>query len=334
VKRWAIALAAVLAGVPCLYAQNKKIVVVGLSPQEIREIQLHEPGATIVAATRERLLSEVVDADALLGTVSPALIRAGKKLKWVQSYSAGVENYLTPELKASDIILTNAKIIQGPEIADHAMALLLALTRGMNVAIGGRGLRAGDRNAYPLIELNGKTAVIIGVGGIGMQIAVRAHAFGMTIIGVDPKDIPYTPVLSRVVPPDRLEEVLPLADVVFVSAPHTPQTEGMLSERQFSLMKTGSYFVAVSRGRLYSSEALVKALETRRLAGAGLDVTNPEPLPKEHPLRKFDNVIITPHVAGHSDLIQRRLLELIKENVRRFVTGKPLLNIVDKEKGY
>ena len=333
-NRWTFALCATLAAGLPLGAQNKKIVAVELTAAEVTTLQSAASGVTIVPVTNNRLMAEVADADAILGTINPALIRAGKKLKWVQSYSAGVETYLSPEMKASDIVLTNAKIIQGPNIADHAMALLLAFTRGMYRAVAARPQEGAARGEYRLIELTGKTAVVIGVGGIGMQIAVRAHAFGMNVIGVDPKDISYTPVLSKVVPPDRLNEVLPLADVVFVSAPHTPQSEGMVGPQQFELMKKGAYFIAVSRGKLYSSEALVKALDSRKIAGAGLDVTNPEPLPKGHPLWKFENVIITPHVAGQSDLVQGRRIELIQENVRRFAAGKPLLNVVDKQKGY
>ncbi|MCX6638502.1 MAG: D-2-hydroxyacid dehydrogenase, partial [Acidobacteria bacterium] len=119
-----------------------------------------------------------------------------------------------------------------------------------------------------------------------------------------------------------------------ISAPHTPQSEGMMGARQFDLLKKGVYFIAVSRGKLYDTGALVRALDSRRLAGAGLDVTNPEPLPKGHPLWKFENVIITPHVAGQSDLVQGRRMDLLKENIRRFAAGEPLLNVVDKAKGY
>jgi phosphoglycerate dehydrogenase-like enzyme len=136
------------------------------------------------------------------------------------------------------------------------------------------------------------------------------------------------------VPPDQLDTVLPEADVVFVAAPLTPESEGMMGPRQFGLLKNGSYFIAVSRGRLYNTEALVKALDARRLAGAGLDVTNPEPLPKGHALWRFPNVIITPHIAGQSDLVEGRRMALLKENVARFVQGRPLLNVVDKQKGY
>ena len=145
---------------------------------------------------------------------------------------------------------------------------------------------------------------------------------------------PAQPYLAKLVRPDRLDTVLPEADVVFVSAPHTKESEGMMGPRQFELMKKNSYFIAVSRGKLYSTEALMKALDSKHLAGAGLDVTDPEPLPKDHPLWKFENVVITPHVAGQSDQVQQRRMELLKENVRRFAAGEPLLNVVDKQKGY
>jgi phosphoglycerate dehydrogenase-like enzyme len=156
----------------------------------------------------------------------------------------------------------------------------------------------------------------------------------MDVIGVDPEDIPYTPFLKKIVKPDQLNEVLPEADVVFVAAPHTPLSHKMMGPSQFDAMKQGSYFIAVSRGGLYDLPALVKALDGRKLAGAGVDVTDPEPLPKGHPLWKFDNAIITPHIAGRSDKDRARMVGTIKENIRRFADGRPLLNVVDKQKGY
>ena len=175
--------------------------------------------------------------------------------------------------------------------------------------------------------------MVIGVGGIGTQIAVRAWAFGMNVTGVDPEDIPYTPFIKKVVKPDQLDEVLPEADVVFMSAPHTPISHKMMGPKQFELMKRDSYFIAVSRGGLYDLNSLVKALDSKQLAGAGVDVTDPEPLPKGHALWKFDNAIITPHIAGRSDKDRARMVGTIKENVRRFAENKPLLNVVDKRKG-
>ncbi len=320
-----------------LAAQPKKILVTGASGDELREMQSVAPSARIVGVESDDLLREVADADALVGTVSAELVRAGSKLKWVQIRSAGVERYLhlaPPDLRDSDIVLTNGRIIQGPEIADHAFALLLANTRGLTRFWPNQQQAAWKREPGGLVELRGKTAVVVGVGGIGTQIAVRAHAFGMRVIGVDPKDIPYQPYLATVVRPDRLDEVLPEADVLFIAAPHTPESHQMIGPQQFDLLPRGAYFIAVSRGKTYDMDALVKALDSQRLAGAGVDVTDPEPLPEDHPLWKFANVVITPHIAGASDEIGRRRLDLIKENIRRFVNGEPLLNVVDKQRGY
>jgi phosphoglycerate dehydrogenase-like enzyme len=324
-----------LAALPfVLPAQTRKIVVTGMPPAAIAEMQSVSPDVKVVSAERDQLVKEIVDADAIFGTINPQLFQAAHKLKWVQIYSAGVETYRFPEFIHSDVILTNCKIIQGPEIADHALALLLALTRDLNKIIPTRSKEEWAKSQYHPLELRGKTAVIIGAGGIGQQIAQRASAFGMNVIGVDPKDIPINPYVGRMVYPDKLDTVLPQADVVFISAPHTPQSEGMMGAKQFELMKKGSFFIAVSRGKLYNTEALVKALDERRIAGAGMDVTNPEPLPPGHALWKFDNVIITPHIAGQSDGIDARRMELIKENIARFLKGEPMLNVVDKIKGY
>jgi phosphoglycerate dehydrogenase-like enzyme len=313
-----------------------KIVVTGLGAGETGQLRAAAPaGVSIVAAAPATLPAEIADADGVIGAVSPQLFAAAKKLRWIQTHSAGVDGMSYPELTRSGVILTNAKIVMGPNIADHAFALLLAMTRGTNRAAAGKAAEEWNREQYGgLIELTGKTAVIVGAGGIGMQIAQRAKGFGMTVVGVDPKDIPYTPLLDETVKPDRLDEVLGRADAVFLTAPLTPESRGMIGPRQFELMKKGAYFIAVSRGPVYQTPALVKALDSGHLGGAGLDVTDPEPLPKGHPLWKFGNVVITPHVAGQSDLMPKRRLELFKENIRRFAQGRPLLNVVDKQKGY
>lgn len=295
------------------------------------------PNVRLVFPEQEQLLAEVADADAIIGNITREQVLAAKNLKWVQVNSAGVERYVAiPELRSSPATLTNMKIVQGIEIADHAFALLLGLTRRIDVAVANRATETwGGLNAYGRpIELHGKTAVVIGVGGIGIQIAVRAKAFGMTVIGVDPNDIPYMPYLDRTVPPDRLDTVLPEADVVFISAPHTPATDKMIGAAQFALMKRGVWFIAVSRGKIYDNGALVEALKSGHVAGAGLDVTEIEPLPKGHALWTTGRVIITPHIAGRSDGDAGRYHEIYLENLIRFSRGERLRHIVDKEKGY
>jgi phosphoglycerate dehydrogenase-like enzyme len=320
-------------------AQTKKILLDSEDPVLLKQLQSASSKASIVPVTAKNVMQEVADADAFIGTIKPEHVRAGKKLQWVQVMSAGVERVLHlsggNDLRDSNIVLTNNQIVQGPEIADHAMAMLLMLTRHLHTFYGHRQKELWEPpRPFPGIELDGRTAVVIGVGGIGTQIAFRAWAHGMAVIGVDPEDIPYMPVLKKVVKPDRLDEVLPEADVVFVAAPHTEMSHKMMGPRQFELMKNNSYFIAVSRGGLYDINALVKALESKHLAGAGVDVTAPEPLPKGHPLWKFDNVVITPHIAGRSDKDRARMVGTIQENILRFVEGKPLINVVDKQKGY
>jgi phosphoglycerate dehydrogenase-like enzyme len=315
-----------------------KIVVAGLTAAEVSELAQAAEANFVPVEDAAEALRQISDADALLGMCSQELVRAGNKLRWIQVYSAGVDRYRFPELLSSDITLTNLKILQGPEIADHALALLLVLTRRLNDLIPRREAQEWPiqefRTTRRPIELHGKTAVVIGFGGIGTQIGQRAAAFGMKVIAVDPKDIPFLFFMDRAVRPDQLHEVLPLADVVFMAVPHTPESERMMGNAEFELMKQGSYFIAVSRGMTYDKGALVKALDEKRLAGAGLDVTDPEPLPKGDPLWEFENVVITPHIAGQSDHILDRRQALLKENVRRFVEGKPLRHIVDKQKGF
>jgi phosphoglycerate dehydrogenase-like enzyme len=321
-----------------VFAQSKKIVVLGADPDLVKEFQSVTQKARIVPVTPENVMQEIADADAFIGTIKPEHVRAGKNLKWVAVRSAGVENVLHRsggnDLRDSKIILTNNQVVQGPEIADHAMAMLLTLSRGIHKFIEHRQKELWQGRPYEGIELNGRTALVVGVGGIGTQIAVRAHAFGMDVIGVDPEDIPYAPYLKKVVKPDQIDEVLPQADVIFIAAPHTPLSHKMIGPKQFESMKQGAYFIAVSRGGLYDLNGLVKALDSKRLAGAGVDVTDPEPLPQGHPLWKFDNAIITPHIAGRSDKDAARMVGTIKENIRRFTEDKPLINVVDKQKGY
>lgn len=260
---------------------------------------------------------------------------ADSKLRWIQSNSAGVEGFLQiPDLRDSDIVLTNAKIIQGPEIADHAFALLLNFTR--NIKAFNAQMSGGwntDRE-LPMIELRGKTALVIGLGGIGTQIAQRAAAFGMTVLAVDPKDVPIHRDVAYVGKPDELDDLLPKADVVFSSVPHTPATEGLIGARQFELMKQDVYFINISRGKIVDTDALVAALESGKVRAAGLDVTDPEPLPSDHPLWSMSNVTITPHLATISDRLEERRTQLLRDNITRFATGRPLRNVVNKQVGY
>ncbi len=324
-----------------LMASDVRVLVSPDQKKQLAELERSLPNLELVAAKSDQILDVIGDCDAIIGLGyggdrSRQIIQAGKKLRWVHSTSAGVENTVwIPELKDSDIILTNAKIFQGPEIADHAFGLLLTLTR--NLKQFNRRMDEGWERItpdLPIIELRHKTILIVGLGGIGTQIAQRASAFDMRVLAVDPKDIPLMHIVERVVRPDQLHEVLPQADVVVSSVPHTAASEGMFGKNEFALMKDGVYFVNVSRGKVVQTEALVEALRSGKVRAAGLDVTNPEPLPKNHQLWKMNNVIITPHIATVSIQSRTRLLELIRSNIERFVTGRPMLNVVNKAAGF
>ena len=319
-------------------AQSLKILVAGQSPETIGDWQKASSKVKLVRVTSETAMQEIADADAYIGNISPELVRAGKKLRWVQTLSAGVEQVLhksgSDDLAKSDIVLTNNQIVQGPEIADHAMAMLLSLTRFIPTYLQRQADENWQARPYTLLELNGKNALVVGMGGIGLQIAIRAWAHGMNVVGVDPEDIAYLPYVDRIVKPDMLDSVIGDADVIFMAAPHTPMSHRMIGPGQFEAMKEGSYFIAVSRGGTYDLGSLVKALDSKRLAGAGVDVTDPEPLPKGHALWKMENVIITPHIAGRSDMDRGRMLGIVKSNIQRFADGQRLFNVVDKQKGY
>ncbi len=318
-----------------------KILVPASFKARLADLEDRLPNLDLVFAERQDMLKLVVDCDAIVpvsyGSQARELFRAAKKLRWVHSYSAGVENVVhIPELQKSDIVLTNAKIIQGPEIADHAFSLLLFHTRNLKqfnraMADGWMG-RAATR--LPIIELRGKTMLVVGLGGIGTQIAQRASAFGMRVLAVDPKDMPFTRNVEYVGKPDELSDLLPRADVVISSVPHTSESEGMFGKKQFALMKDGVYFINISRGKVVQTDALVAALKSGKVRAAGLDVTDPEPLPKDHPLWNMDNVIITPHIATVSDKIADRHLKLVRDNITRFVNGQQLRNVVNKRVQY
>ncbi|MEW5728910.1 MAG: D-2-hydroxyacid dehydrogenase [Pseudomonadota bacterium] len=259
----------------------------------------------------------------------PLLAKLQPRLKWVHNGGAGVETFMFPEFVNSGIVFTNGRIIQGPECSDHAMALLLALTRNLHLILRGKTAEMPRP-----IELLGKTAAVIGCGGIGLLTAEKLAAHGVKVIGIDEDYIPMVSFISKLHNVDNGLEILGECDFVVMAAPHTFRTARIMDAHAFSCMKRGSYFVNVSRGTTVDTDALVEALKSGHLAGAGLDVTSPEPLPADHPLRQMDNVIITPHSAGLSDFNRQRSLEVIRGNIKRFVAGQPLCNEVDKSRGY
>ena len=290
---------------------------------------------TFVEPDQQAIISSVKGHHALIACprnmFSKEVVKSAEDtLMWVHNLGAGSKDFIIPELVYSDIVFTNGKIIQGPECADHALALLLALTRRLNLVQQGTPYNQLPRP----IELRGKTAVIIGVGGIGQCIAERVKGFGMKVIGVNGDYIPMINSVDKIVPPESLHQVLAEADVVFMSAPYTDESEGVLDDKAFDVMLKKPYLVNVSRGKTIDTASLVRALESEKITACGIDVTDPEPLPDDHILRSMNNVIVTPHIAGLSDHNRERSWILMKDNIKRFAEGKPLFNIVEKKLGY
>jgi phosphoglycerate dehydrogenase-like enzyme/glyoxylase-like metal-dependent hydrolase (beta-lactamase superfamily II) len=317
----------------------KKIIVPNLMPAKIQELKRIAPDVLFVPVRNvAEAAKEAADADAVIGLCSADIVAQGKKLRWIHLGHAGVENDLVPEVVKSKVAVTNTARLFGPSVSDQAMGLLLALTRGLAPQLHA-GFSADRWNqlktATKAEELHGKTMLVVGLGGIGTQIARRADAFGMRVMAIDPNETIVRPSfvfsLSR---PDKLMDLLPAADVVVLACPLTERTRGMFGATQFANMKKTALLINVARGGLVKQDDLLKALDAKTIAGAGLDVTDPEPLPDDHPLWKRPNVALSPHLGGQSPGADDRRWRIIRENLRRFVAGEPLVCVVDKEKGY
>jgi phosphoglycerate dehydrogenase-like enzyme len=314
-----------------------RVIIPATVPDQLSELHAAAPGVELVQCkSDDDAVDRAGDADASYGFITRRLITAGKSLRWVQQPSAGVEHLIEiPELVRSDIVLTNMQRAYGPEIADQALGYLLAFTRSLAHFVRAQpsqDWRSSGRGVV-LEELMGKTLLVIGLGGIGSEIARRAAAFGMKVLATDPKVLERPLFVDELYRPDTFHALLPRADVLASAVPLTKASRKMIGAAEFKMMKPGSIVINVSRGAVIDTDALIAALDSKRVAAAGLDVTDPEPLPKGHPLWSR-NVIITPHSAGQSPGGDRRRHEVFRENLRRFACGEMLLNVVDKSVGY
>ncbi len=295
------------------------------------------PGISISRCTPSEVGDRAADIDVLYGHPSVQVLESAPKLKWIQSQSAGVEFVArVPQIVASDIILTNTRGAHGLSIGEHTLALLLAMTRHIPESLEQQRRKHWERGRLykTAREINSLTMGIIGFGALGRGIAQRALGFDMNLIAVDAQAIIGEPLVDEVWPVSRLDDLLTLADVVVVSAPLTPETTHLLDETKLRKMKPDAYLIVVSRGGIVDETALVKLLEEGALAGVAIDVTEQEPLPAESPLWEAPRLILTPHLAGASAPKERRVIEIFRENLIRFQNGDPMLNVVDKAKGY
>lgn len=280
----------------------------------------------------EPLREHIAEIEILFGHIGEDAMPAATALCWVHQPHAGVEGFMYPAFKDSEVMLTNCRGLYGTQIAEHAFALLLAITRQVPTQLEFMKTKHWER--VPCIELAGMTMGILGLGGIGKAIAARAQAFEFNVIAADAEPMTKPDTVSELYGLDGLMDFLARSNVLMVCCPSTPETHKLLSHAQFDRMLDPSYIVNVSRGKVIDEAALVAALQRGKIAGAGLDVTYTEPCPPENPLWEQQNVILTSHSAGSSQHIRRRAMQLFIDNLHRYMAGEPLVNVVDKQKGY
>ena len=322
------------------WSTPKKIVVRQGRPGALEEYQALAPEVDFVMVESvEQARKEAVDAQVVLGYCDEEMLSASAGLFWVQVYSAGVERCVAnPSMKNGNRLLTNGQRIGSPALAEHSIAMMMMLARGLDVyyanQLSGQWMRNTELARTDHLELEGRTLLVVGLGGIGTQVAKRGHGLGMRVIATRNSRREGPDYVDYVGLADELNELAAQADVVINTAPLTDQTRGIFNRTFFDAMKPEAFFISVGRGGSTVTDDLVAALTSGSIAGAGLDVTDPEPLPKGHPLWTTPRVIITPHTAGRSDKGRDRLYLMVKENLRRYVNGEPMLSVVDIERGY
>jgi D-3-phosphoglycerate dehydrogenase len=256
----------------------------------------------------------------------------GGRLRWIQSSAAGLDHCLVPVVVNSEILVTSASGVLADQVSEHALALTLALTRSMSVFH--RAQQAREFVRRPTRDLHHMTVGIVGLGGVGRRLAEIVSSFKTRILATDFFPLDKPPHVEALWPAEQLYDLLSLADIVFLCVPLTPRTFGMIDRTAFSHFKRGALLVNVARGGLVVEADLVEALQDGQLAAAALDVTEHEPLPPDSKLWELPNVIITPHVGGQSARRIDQMTDFFCENLRRYLAGQPLANLVDKQLGF
>lgn len=322
-----------------------KIVLIkteGMKPLSIQEKHLEKLRAVdksisvtaVSSLDKQQIAKNLVDADIVAGSpwVIPTIEKA-KKLKWVHSFSAGMDRVLTPEVLKSKIILSNSSGIHAIPIAEHVIGFMLIFTRKFYETFRKQQRKIWEKN-QDLTELREKTVLVVGLGNIGTEVARLASAIGANVIAIKQNIKNKPDFVSKIYPQSQLEKAIPKADFVVLCLPLTSQTRHMFSMRKFKLMKKSAVIINIGRGGLINEKELIKALDKKIIGGAGLDVTEEEPLSKESPLWNMENVVITSHHSGWSEKYMDRAIDLFCINLKAYLKGKPLPNLVDKTRGY
>jgi phosphoglycerate dehydrogenase-like enzyme len=313
------------------------IVLIDEEMRDLRPaLQQAAPGVKLIevsAATPK----EIAAADATIGVCSAGVLAQAKHLQWIQWPAAGVDRCVQqPALHERHVLLTNLQRTMGPSMAEHVLGMMLALSRHFDFFLKQQqqGQWVSGGSAPQLIDLDGRTVLVVGLGGIGTEVARRAHALGMRVTATRASGRDGPDFVSYVGLPDELPKLAREADFIVNCAPLTAQTTGIFNREFFDTVKPGAYFISVGRGKSTVTADLIAALGSGHLAGAGLDVVDPEPLPADSPLWHLPNVIITPHISAATPVsVEQRNLVLV-ENLRRYSAGEPMISVVDIERGY
>jgi phosphoglycerate dehydrogenase-like enzyme len=329
--------------------ENMKVLIVHYhtfelwhAPPWLRlRLQREFPDVEFVQLPNDRKLArEITDADVFVGwSLRPELLSVAKKLRWIHSPAAAVNQLLSPELAGNEITVTNSTGVHGPVVAEHALALILALAKRLPQAMHYQSRKKWGQDQLWIQspcprEVDGATVAVIGMGGIGREFTPRARALGMKVLAVRENPNKGAAGADQVYGIADLDHVLSQADYVLVCAPFTPATSGIINKARLKKMRKDAYLVNVSRGQLIDEPALLNALKKRRIAGAALDVFCQEPLPRNSKFWGLDNLLITPHTAAVTERLWERHFRFIVENLKRFIAGQPLLSQVDKQRGY
>lgn len=288
-------------------------------------------------AGRDADYGEIADTDVIVGWCTPAAVAAADNLQYLHIFSAGIDRCASiPGIADRGLIATNSAKAASETIAEHSIALMLMLTRGLHLHHKNqmKGQWRGYESGPSTFAVKGKTMLVLGLGGIGSQVAKRAHGLGMTVLGTrnssrqGPDYVEYVGLANETI------SLAAKADVIVNALPLTDSTRGLVDATFFDAMKEGAFYISIGRGGTTDTDALVAALESGELAGAGLDVTDPEPLPAGHQLWDMPNVVISPHTAASSGMSRQNTMLLARENLRRYINGEKLLNVVDFARGY
>ena len=312
-----------------------KIIIsdpIGFEDEHIAMMVDSASGDTVVAPSEDELVKEMADAEVFFGYHSPEIFVSAPNLKWIQTTSAGLDAILTPEVVERGLLVSNASGLHAAPVVETAWALTLAVARGLKTFQ--QDQKDHVWNPFGPMDVNGRTAGIVGLGGIGRRYARIAAAFGMRVIAVDRHSPPKPDEVESLWGLERLNDLVAESDVLMIACPATVETQGLIGPEQLALMKPTAILVNIARGGIVDEPALIESLKNGRIAGAGLDVMKTEPLPADDPLWDTPGLILTPHIAGLSTDRSRRVVEFFCENLRRYKRGEELQNLVDQSCGY